>query len=36
MLYEVFIIVQSLDGVQNGEKKLNITIEETNEKLDIY
>ena len=36
MLYKVLIIIQSLDGVQSGEKKLNITIEETNEKLDIY
>ena len=36
MLYEVLIIIQSLDGVQSGEKKLNITIEETNEELDIY
>ena len=35
-LYKVLIIIQSLDGVQSGEKKLNITIEETNEELDIY
>ena len=35
-LYEVSIIIQSLDGVQSGEKKLNITIEESNEELDIY
>ena len=36
MLYEVLIIIQSLDGVQSGEEKLNITIKKTNEKLDIY
>ena len=36
MLYEVLIIIQSLDGVQSGEKKLNITIEESNKKLYKY
>ena len=35
-LYEVLIIIQSVDGVQSGEKKLNVTIEESNKKLDLY
>ena len=35
-LYEVLITVESLDGVQSGEKKLNVTIEESNKKLDLY
>ena len=36
MLYKVLIIIQSLDGVQSGEKKLYITIEECNKKLDLF
>ena len=35
MLYKVLIIIQSLDDVQSDEKKLKITIEESNEKLDL-